>query len=198
MKTSKFDSNEGPTTAISDEEVKESQPGPLLEMVELESLLKNKRTKILAMENRLEEANKSVKEERFWHQRKVPWRALILSLAVAVIVGVAVSNAVTGESNAVSTGETSEPCSCIFAGKCFDTKSELREAVDSYLADKRSDSSVAKTYGWPIGEWCVSNIQDFSHLFSVDRNPDAVNFNEDISLWDVSHARSTMRSKLRC
>jgi surface protein len=77
--------------------------------------------------------------------------------------------------------------------KCFDTTIELRKVVDFYFADDRSNSSVASTYGWPIGDWCVSNIEDFSELFSPSRNPAAVDFNEDISRWDVSNAK-TMES----
>jgi surface protein len=196
MKISKFDSNERPinnSTKSSDEEVGESQLGPSLEMLEFESLLeKNNRTKILAGENPVKEPKLLVHDEEFWHQRKVPWRALIMCLAVAVVVSVAVMNAVTGKTSEPST--VSEPsCNCIFAGKCFDTTSELREAVDLYLVDNRSNSSVASTYGWPIGDWCVSNIHDFSELFSPHRYNLDVHFNEDISRWDVSNAK-TMRS----
>jgi surface protein len=53
-------------------------------------------------------------------------------------------------------------------------------------------------YGFPIGNWCVSRIQDFSFLFNTfdsgsgDRfNPGAAFFNEDISRWDVSSATTT-------
>jgi surface protein len=54
---------------------------------------------------------------------------------------------------------------------------------------------AAIMYGFPIGAWCVSKIQDFSYLFSSDEsgernNPAAADFNADISLWDVSNART--------
>jgi surface protein len=198
MKTSKFDSNERPTTATStttneninspaDEEVGGSpQPSPSSDML---AEAKNPVSKPDFLGG---EPVKPVEDEGFWHQRKVRRRALVIlflatiGLIVAVSVDVAVSN---GNGDAGSSGSTASEPSAL---ACFDTTIEIREAVDSYLADKRSDSSVASTYGWPIGEWCVSNIEDFSELFSVDRNPAAVNFNEDISRWDLSRA-TTMR-----
>jgi hypothetical protein len=125
-----------------------------------------------------------------WLRQTVPWRALLLLVALAAIIGVPVSQAVTrGKSDA------SEPvsCNCIYAGKCFEIAIELREAVDSYLADNRSNSSVARMYGWPIGDWCVENIENLSNLFSVDVNLAAVDFNDDISRWDVSKATKMRR-----
>jgi surface protein len=83
-------------------------------------------------------------------------------------------------------------------GKCFETTSELQDAVDIYLADSSARTLVASTYGWPIGTWCVSEIQDFSYLFNANDfiisdggerfNPAAANFSENISGWDVSSA----------
>jgi surface protein len=84
----------------------------------------------------------------------------------------------------------------------FDKSSELRRAVDDYLANNVKKTYVArKYYGWPIGIWDVSKIQDFSFLFAADGvgdgskrfDPSAASFNEDISGWDVSSATS-MRS----
>jgi hypothetical protein len=94
-------------------------------------------------------------------------------------------------------------CSNILSGDCvgrdtsnncisrlgIETTDELRAAVDDYLADNSKDTLVARTYGWPIGVWDVSRIQDFSYLFAAydflpdsDRlNPTAASFNEDIS-----------------
>jgi surface protein len=154
-------------------------------------------------------------EEGFTHQRKVRRCVSILftALIVAVSVGVFVSNGAFGgssgsasaksgsastESGSASTesgSNTPAPTGKIFEsfGLCFDTTSELREAVEFYTRDNRSDSAVASTYGWPIGNWCVSNIEDFSKLFSVAGNPAAVDFNEKISRWDVSNA-TTMES----
>jgi surface protein len=71
--------------------------------------------------------------------------------------------------------------------KCFDTTNELYAAVDKFmLGGDVAMSQLSATYGLPIGEWCVSGIQDFSELFHADRNPLAASFNSDISLWDVS------------
>jgi surface protein len=87
---------------------------------------------------------------------------------------------------------------CILANVPFETTSELRTAVDDYLADNRRNTVVASIYGWPIGVWDVSKIQDFSGLFAAGDyglrfNPAATTFNGDISGWDMSSA-TTMRS----
>jgi surface protein len=203
MKTSKFHSDEQPTTPTStttnkninspDEESGGCQPAPSSKMP---AEATNSVSKPDFVGGEPVKELKPVEEEGFWHQRKVQRHALVLFLAtigLIVAVDVAVSNGnggrgSSGSNTPVDTGTTSEPSTL-----CFDTNSELREAVDLYLTDNRSDSLVAIIYGWPIGDWCVSNIQDLSELFSVDRNHKAVNFNEDISRWDVSHAK-TMRS----
>lgn len=72
--------------------------------------------------------------------------------------------------------------------KCFETTEELRLAVDQYMVNRGQNTNVATTYGWPIGVWCVSNIQDFSNLFSYYRNPAFARFNDDIGDWDTSSA----------
>jgi surface protein len=102
-------------------------------------------------------------------------------------------------------------CSNLFSGVCvgrntsnscisrvpFETTEELRIATDIYLSeDSTTDSAVALKHGWPIGIWDVSQIQDFSYLFSSSHdstsaprsNPCAMNFDEDLSGWDVSNA----------
>jgi len=74
--------------------------------------------------------------------------------------------------------------------KPFTSNKELRSAIVDYNKIKGNpiDSiieaeRIASNYGWPIGKWNVSQVEDFSCLFS-----DEVNFNEDISSWDTSHA----------
>jgi surface protein len=100
-------------------------------------------------------------------------------------------------------------CSNLLRGECvgratsnncisrlrFNTTSELRRAVDDYLADNSTDSVVARNYGSPIGIWDVSQIEDFSYLFSGDEsafsehfNSAAANFNENISGWNMASA----------
>ena len=63
---------------------------------------------------------------------------------------------------------------------CFQDKRELVVAVDAYLADPSPGSFVANQYGWPIGSWCVRDVEDFSYLFDAQRNPAARLFNEDL------------------
>lgn len=86
------------------------------------------------------------------------------------------------------TESTSMPTSFINR-TCFATTLELQDAVDAYLAEP-SGALTAATYGHPIGTWCVSSVTNFADLFSADRNPIAVTFNEDISQWDMSNAES--------
>jgi hypothetical protein len=87
--------------------------------------------------------------------------------------------------------DTSSNC---ISRKGFGTTIELQSAVDDYLADNSVGTLVARTYGWPIGVWDVSKIQDFSYLFAAGGperfNPAAASFNEDITRWDVSSATS--------
>jgi surface protein len=76
--------------------------------------------------------------------------------------------------------------------KCFETRDELRLAVDTFMLGGDSLMvKLEKTYGLPIGTWCVSNIQDFSSFLSNERNSRAAIFNEDLAAWDVSKV-STM------
>lgn len=53
---------------------------------------------------------------------------------------------------------------------CFVSSFELTIAVDNYLAEP-SGSLTRGVYGHPIGNWCVSEVPDFSELFDEDRNP---------------------------
>lgn len=66
----------------------------------------------------------------------------------------------------------------------FDTSQELLDAVNDYLQHGQN-STAAQTYGYPIGSWDVSRIQDFTSLFDVLRNENAQDFDEDLSLWNV-------------
>eukprot|EP00546_Thalassionema_frauenfeldii_P006749 CAMPEP_0178917012 /NCGR_PEP_ID=MMETSP0786-20121207/12997_1 /TAXON_ID=186022 /ORGANISM="Thalassionema frauenfeldii, Strain CCMP 1798" /LENGTH=217 /DNA_ID=CAMNT_0020590489 /DNA_START=117 /DNA_END=767 /DNA_ORIENTATION=- len=67
--------------------------------------------------------------------------------------------------------------------KQFITNKQLREAVRRYCFEKKYNSEeLARTYGWPIGKWDVSQVTDFSYIFKHMRC-----FNEDISDWDVSN-----------
>ena len=92
--------------------------------------------------------------------------------------------------------------------KCFTDRDELRYATVAYLSDSASANLVQQTYGQKIGDWCVSNITDFSSLFNSEsyedvndilgennnldqensffNNPYGAYFNEDLSNWDTS------------
>jgi hypothetical protein len=72
-------------------------------------------------------------------------------------------------------------------GIAFLSRTELREAVDAYMLDRESTMQ----YGFPIGNWDVSQIRDLSSLFSTVRNPAMVTFNADLSNWDVASATDT-------
>ena len=50
-------------------------------------------------------------------------------------------------------------------GQCFADGKELRRAVQAYALDPSSSSDVAQKYGWPIGNWCTSDVTDFSRVF---------------------------------
>jgi surface protein len=130
--------------------------------------------------------------------KKGRWICLASLVAVLVIVIVSVVASGGGGSDPVSMPTVAAPTPAPFS--VFETRDQLVEAVDLYLADNRNDTLVARTYGWPIGDWDVSKIQDFSYLFAADDfgggtrfNTDAENFDEDISGWDTSSA-TTMRS----
>lgn len=71
-------------------------------------------------------------------------------------------------------------------GNCFEHSKELRQAVVQYCENSSSpESPVAVKYGWPIGNWCVSKITNFSYTFAFKDS-----FNEDISSWDMSNAET--------
>jgi surface protein len=72
--------------------------------------------------------------------------------------------------------------------KCFENNTELRNSVKSYCEGNETvKSQVKKTYGNPIGTWCVNNVTNFSSLFdSTGGAPSG--FNEDISRWNTSSA----------
>ena len=66
-------------------------------------------------------------------------------------------------------------------GVGFETKEQLKAAVEVYLNCPDDDaSSVAVLYGFPIGNWDVSQITDMSNLFEIST------FNGDISSWNTS------------
>ena len=73
--------------------------------------------------------------------------------------------------------------------KPFTSREELLKAINLYLSDDSPDTDVATVYGYPIGTWNVSQVTDFSGVFSMtETNLLSQFFNEDLSGWDVSQA----------
>ena len=69
--------------------------------------------------------------------------------------------------------------------KCFETTQELRDAVNQYQGEAQFDQALAARYGWPLQNWCVSHIGDFSNLFQSKHHR---YFDEDLNDWDMSSA----------
>jgi surface protein len=70
--------------------------------------------------------------------------------------------------------------------QAFESGTELRLAIIKYEKFNPNDAEdFATTYGWPVGRWNVSNIEDFESVFE-----DRENFNENIGSWNVSNATS--------
>jgi surface protein len=65
---------------------------------------------------------------------------------------------------------------------CFQSNDELRSALRQHQQDK---TFAADRYGFPIGNWCVSQITSFDNLF---RGLDG--FDEDLGNWDTSSVTS--------
>ncbi len=79
---------------------------------------------------------------------------------------------------------------CNPANKAFDNREELKVAIDTCFEGddaataatiaaynpQRCNGRVKTTYGWPMNEWCVGEVDDMKLLFVGKRE-----FNEDIS-----------------
>ncbi|CAB9504372.1 Mycoplasma protein of unknown function, DUF285 [Seminavis robusta] len=122
--------------------------------------------------------------------------ALILIIVVLAVVVIALVSG--GRSSSNSNRQPQQETNSTDDHDCFQTSTELFEAINQYYQDDTPASSVAQTYGWPIGQWCVSPLWDFSYMFAADRTRDilvttlpeqvqtaAENFHEDISSWDM-------------
>jgi surface protein len=84
-------------------------------------------------------------------------------------------------------------CDC---KKCFESNSELRDAVLKGYSDNATPtgkSQVTSIYG-PIEHWCVEKIEDFTQIFAFDFK----NFNEDISHWSTSKAKIMLNMFVDC
>jgi surface protein len=94
-----------------------------------------------------------------------------------------------------------------FAVKVIKNREELIEAVDEYLDEYYSDDAEEKNDNedvgknrirYPIGDWDVSGVDDFTSVFDEERNGKAKNFDEDLSRWNVSRGTSFDRMFYAC
>ena len=67
--------------------------------------------------------------------------------------------------------------------RCFESNDELRAAVLQYKGHTHFHERLARTYGWPIGNWCTSKVQDFGSIFQHQRH-----FNEPLTGWSTASA----------
>ena len=74
---------------------------------------------------------------------------------------------------------------CTSTTKAFDSSQELKDAVAQYVSADVYDVSLADAYGWPLNQWNVSLVEDFSHLFE---NKQSLSQTESLEGWDVSRA----------
>jgi surface protein len=87
----------------------------------------------------------------------------------------------SSESSIVPASQRHPKSYCGVCKRCFQDRDELKVAIDKYQSRTRVDATLAETYGWPIGAWCVDKVTSFSNLFFKKSH-----FNEDISRWQTS------------
>jgi len=59
--------------------------------------------------------------------------------------------------------------------RCFTSNAELKAAVQRYKSYHVYDEELARAYGWPMANWCTSQVDDFSGVFQDRRT-----FNEPL------------------
>jgi len=100
---------------------------------------------------------------------------IIICFALSVVVPLAAGDVLRS-----STANLNDNDHRNLAYPCFQTAEELRQAVHDYMDSDKSDTSeVAGRYGFPIGTWCVDELEDMSSIFYGMKD-----FNEDISGWN--------------
>jgi surface protein len=72
-----------------------------------------------------------------------------------------------------------------FAVRVFTDRHKLMEAVDRYCDDDSDDNRDNNRRRYPISQWDVERVRNFSRVFNAERNPTLKNFNEDLSKWNV-------------
>ena len=71
-----------------------------------------------------------------------------------------------------------------FAVFVIKDRDHLIEAVDRYCGYELASDSRRR---YPIGQWDVERVSDFSGVFNAARNRKLRDFNEDLSSWNVSN-----------
>lgn len=67
--------------------------------------------------------------------------------------------------------------------QCFGTNEEFQKAVQNYfLAPEDQQNPVTATYGYPIGNWCTTEITSMANTFRFQET-----FNEDLSCWNTEN-----------
>ena len=76
---------------------------------------------------------------------------------------------------------------------CFGADgNDLKTAAAAYMNQNCATTpgcAVENTYG-PIEAWCTSDVTDMSDVFNGNNNPAFVDFDADISGWDVSNVQT--------
>ena len=85
----------------------------------------------------------------------------------------------------------SSPLSVRAVGDCFETNIELRSAIQDYLSQTtssgRRQTDAAEKYGYPMGTWCVSRLDDFSYVFFGAKFNGLID-DETLGNWDTRNA----------
>ena len=113
---------------------------------------------------------------------------LLVIIAVAVAVPVSMMQTPQVSPSAAPTPRLRTQAPTTRQGECFQSSTELRDAVDQYLDGTRKDDVVGR-YG-PIRSWCVKAITNMDQLFSPDRNTATYEFNEPLDMWDMQSVTS--------
>lgn len=81
---------------------------------------------------------------------------------------------------------------CITNDGFNDEFNDLLLEVFPDIGKPESSTQGAAIHGWPMNEWCVSQLTDFSEMF-YDPSLLFDSFNEDLTKWDMANAVTTER-----
>jgi surface protein len=76
------------------------------------------------------------------------------------------------------------PCDAVKGEcQCFNSDEEFQRAVQDYFrAPDNQQNPVAATYGYPIGNWCTTEVTSMANTFRFQET-----FNEDLSCWNTEN-----------